>query len=148
MDELIVKDPIGGVKGDDLKTTNPFSMDRKTALIDINLSIDWMEGRKRKSDKTVLQRMRDGTLGKDEKIPNWEPSADSEFDGFVVVSRWAGKKISRERNVSKKEAKIALVGIKGNDSAVSQIRFLEDAVGSQVISTRTTILCRQIGVSK
>ena len=60
MDELIVKDPIGGVKGDDLKTTNPFSMDRKTALIDINLSIDWMEGRKRKSDKTVLQRMRDG----------------------------------------------------------------------------------------
>ena len=112
MDEIIVKDPLGGVKGDDLKTTNPFSVDRKRALTDINLSIDWIEGRKRKSDKTVLQRMRDGTWGKEEKIPNWEPSADSEFDGIDVVLRWAGKEISRVRNVSKKEAKIALAGVK------------------------------------
>ena len=112
MGELIVKDPLGGVKGDDLKTTNPFSVDQKRALTDINLSIDWIEGRKRKSDKTVLQRMRDGTWGKEEKIPNWEPSADSEFDGIDVVLRWAGKEISRVRNVSKKEAKIALAGVK------------------------------------
>lgn len=112
MDEVIVKDPLGGVRCDDLKTTNPFSVDQKRALTDINLSIDWIEGRKRKSDKTVLQRMRDGTWGKEEKIPNWEPSADSEFDGIDVVLRWAGKEISRVRNVSKKEAKIALAGVK------------------------------------
>ena len=67
MGELIVKDPLGGVKGDDLRTTNPFSVDRKRALTDINLSIDWIEDRKRKSDKTVLQRMRDGTWGKRRK---------------------------------------------------------------------------------
>ena len=48
MCELIVKDPLGGVKGDDLKTTNPFSVDRKRALSDINSSIDWIEGRKGK----------------------------------------------------------------------------------------------------
>ena len=73
MCELIVKDPLGGVKGDDLKTTNPFSVDRKRALSDINSSIDWIEGRKRKSDKTVLQRMRDGTWGKEEKFQTGSP---------------------------------------------------------------------------
>ena len=206
MDELIVKDPLGGVKGNDLKTNNLFSVDRKTALIDIKLSIDWIEGRKTKSNKTVLQTMRDGTVGKEEKIPNLEPSAESKFDGFDVVLRWAGKEISRVRNVSKQGAKIALAGvkaftrninpeapdftnplvvdcynvtakncnlekvelmeledgetsdhrthphlfagIKGDDPAVSQNRFLKDTVGPPVISTRATILCHQIGGAK
>ena len=107
-----MKDPLGGIKGDPAKTTNPFSVDRKTALAEINLSVDWIEGRKRKSDKTVLERMRDGSWGKEEKIPNWEPSADSEFDGVDVILRWAGKEITRVRNISRKEAKIALSGLK------------------------------------
>jgi len=46
-------DPLGGVKGDDVKTTNPFSVDKKAALYELNISIDWIEGRRRKSDKTV-----------------------------------------------------------------------------------------------
>ena len=99
-------DPLGGVRGDDVKTTNPFSVDKKAALHDLNISIDWIEGRKRKSDKTVLQRMRDGSWGKEEKIPNWEPSKDSEFDGVDVILRWAGREVTRVRNVDKKEAKL------------------------------------------
>ena len=105
-------DPLGGVRGDDVKTTNPFSVDKKAALQELNISIDWIEGRRRKSDKTVLQRMRDGSWGKEEKIPNWEPSKDSEFDGVDVILRWAGKEVTRVRNVNKKEAKIALSGLK------------------------------------
>ena len=61
-------DPLGGVRGDDVKTTNPFSVDKKAALHDLNISIDWIEGRRRKSDKTVLQRMRDGSWGTEEKF--------------------------------------------------------------------------------
>jgi len=146
--DLIVKDPLSGVKGDDLKTINPFSVDRKTALIDINLSIDWMEGRKKKSDKTVLQRMRDGTLGKEEKIPNREPSADSEFDGFDVVLRLAGLELEDGETSEHRKHSHLFAGIQGDDSEVSQNRFLKDTVGSPVISTRVTILCHQIGVNK
>ena len=51
-------DPLGGVKGDDVETTNPFSLDKQAALHELNISIDWIEGRKRKSDKTVSQKSR------------------------------------------------------------------------------------------
>ena len=78
-------DPLGVIKGDDIKTTNPFSVDRKAALDDLNISRDWIEGRRRKNDKTVLQRMRDGTQGEEETIPNWEPSVDNEFGGVDVI---------------------------------------------------------------
>jgi hypothetical protein len=107
-----MRDPLGGIKGDEIKKSNPFAVDRLNALKELDTSIDWIEGRKRKSDKTVLQRMRDGTWGQEEKIPNWEPSADSEFNGVDVILRWAGKEITRVRNISKKEAKVALSGVK------------------------------------
>ena len=79
------------------------------ALKELDTSIDWIEGRKRKSDKTVLQRMRDGTWGQEEKIPNWEPSADSEFNSVDVILRWAGKEITRVRNISKKRSQSGVV---------------------------------------
>ena len=100
-----MRDPLGGIKGDEIKKSNPFAVDRLNALKELDTSIDWIEGRKRKSDKTVLQRMRDGAWGQEEKIPNWEPSADSEFNGVDVILRWAGKGITRVRNISKKKPK-------------------------------------------
>ena len=107
-----MREPLGGIKGDEIKKFKPFAVDRLNALKELDTSIDWIESRKRKSDKTVLQRMRDGTWGQEEKIPNWEPSADSEFNGVDVILRWAGKEITRVRNISKKEAKVALSGVK------------------------------------
>ena len=53
-----MRDPLGGIKGDEIKKSNPFAVDRLNALKELDTSIDWIEGRKRKSDKTVLQRMR------------------------------------------------------------------------------------------
>jgi len=107
-----MSDPLGGIKGDEIKKSNPFAIDRLNALKELEISIDWIEGRKRKSDKSVLQRMRDGTWGKEEKIPNWEPSPDSEFNGVDVILRWGGKEVTRVRNITKKEAKVALSGVK------------------------------------
>ena len=106
-------DPLGGVKGDDVKTTNPFSVDKKAALHELNISIDWIEGRRRKNDKTVLQRMRDGSWGREEKIPNWEASADSEFDGVDVILRWAGREVTRVRNLNKKEGQVQYFCLSG-----------------------------------
>ena len=62
-----MRDPLGGIKGDEIKKSNPFAVDRLNALKELDTSIDWIEGRKRKSDKSVLQRMRDGTWGQEEK---------------------------------------------------------------------------------
>jgi len=107
-----MRDPLGGIRGDEIKKSNPFAMDKSNALKELNESIDWFEGRKRKSDKSILQQMRDGTWGTEEKIPNWEPSEDSEFNGFDVILRWAGREITRVKNVNKKEAKVALSGVK------------------------------------
>ena len=107
-----MRDPLGGIRGDEIKKSNPFASDKSTALKELNESIDWFEGRKRKSDKSILQRMREGTWGVEEKIPNWEPSEDSEFDGFDIILRWAGREITRVKNVDKKEAKVALSGLK------------------------------------
>ena len=107
-----MRDPLGGIRGDEIKKSNPFAIDKMNALKELNVSIDWFEGRKRKSDKSILQQMRDGTWGTEEKIPNWEPSENSEFNGFDVILRWAGKEITRVRDVSKKEAKVALSGLK------------------------------------
>mgnify|MGYP000645499059 CR=1 FL=1 len=101
-----MSDPLGGIRGDEIKVTNPFGTDKNKAIQDLNLSVDYLEGRKRKRDKSILQQMRDGSWGKEEKIPNWEPSPDSEFDGYDVILRWAGKEITRVRDVNKKEAKV------------------------------------------
>jgi len=107
-----MRDPLGGIRGDEIKKSNPFATDKSNALKELNESIDWFEGRKRKSDKSILQQMRDGTWGLEEKIPNWEPSEDSEFSGFDIILRWAGREITRVKNVNKKEAKVALSGLK------------------------------------
>jgi hypothetical protein len=106
-----MSDPLGGIRGDEIKVTNPFGTDKNKAIQDLNLSVDYLEGRKRKRDKSILQQIRDGSWGKEEKIPNWEPSPDSEFDGYDVILRWAGKEVTRVRDVNKKEAKVALSGI-------------------------------------
>ena len=107
-----MRDPLGGIRGDDIKKSNPFAIDKLNALKELEDSIDWFEGRKRKSDKSILQQMRDGTWGIEEKIPNWEPSEDGEFNGFDIILRWAGREITRVWNVNKKEAKVALSGVK------------------------------------
>lgn len=107
-----MRDPLGGIKGEELKLSNPFVADKLSASKELNVSIDWFEGRKRKSDKSILQQMRDGTWGIEEKIPNWEPNAESEFNGVDVVLRWAGREITRVKNVNRKEAKVALSGMK------------------------------------
>lgn len=107
-----MRDPLGGIKGDEFKASNPFAADKLTASKELNVSIDWFEGRKRKSDKPILQQMREGTWGTEEKIPNWEPSEESEFNGIDVILRWAGREITRVKNVNKREAKIALSGMK------------------------------------
>ena len=65
-----IDDPRGGATDADIKTKNPFSLDRKAALDDLNIAIDWIRGRRITNDKTVLQRMPDGITGKEEKIPN------------------------------------------------------------------------------
>lgn len=104
-------DPLGGIRGDAFKDTNPFAIDKITALKEINYSIDQMEGRK-VNKKSVLEQMRDGSWGIEEKIPNWHPSEDQEFESFHVILRWSGREITRVRNVNKKEAKVALAGVK------------------------------------
>jgi hypothetical protein len=51
-----MRDPLGGIKGDEFKASNPFAADKLTASKELNVSIDWFEGRKRKSDKPILQQ--------------------------------------------------------------------------------------------
>ena len=92
--------------------------------------------------------MRDGTLGKEEKIPNRKPSADSKFDGFDVVLRLAGLELEDGETSEHRKHSHLFSCIQGDDSEVSQNRFLKDTVGSPVISTRVTFLCHQIGVNK
>ena len=111
MGTIKVTDPFGGVRGDAVKDTNPFAIDKMTALKEINYSIDQIEGRRVKK-KSILEQMRDGTWGVEEKIPNWEPAEDQEFENYHIMLRWSGREIAKVRNVSKKEAKIALAGVK------------------------------------
>ena len=56
--------------------------------------------------------MRGGSWGTEEKIPNWEPAEDQEFESYHVILRWFRREIVKVRNASKKEAKIALAGVK------------------------------------
>jgi len=92
--------------------------------------------------------MRDGTLGKEEKIPNRKSSADREFDGFDVVLRLAGLELEDGETSEHRKHSHLFAYIQGDDSEVSQNRFLKDTVGSPVISIRVTILCHKIGVNK
>ena len=59
-------DVFGGVKGDEKATINPFAIDRENALKQLRLAIDVFEGRRVKK-KSILQSMRDGTYGEEEK---------------------------------------------------------------------------------
>ena len=91
MGTIKVTDPFGGVRGDAVKDTNPFAIDKMTALKDINFSIDQIEGRRIKK-KSILEQMRDGTWGVEEQIPNWEPAEDQEFENYHVMLRWSGRR--------------------------------------------------------
>ena len=99
-----------GVKGDEKTTINPFAIDRENAIQQLRLAIDIFEGRRVKK-KSILQSMRDGTYGEQEKLANWEYNKVDEKK-FDIILRWAGQEIQRVKNLDRKEARIALNGLK------------------------------------
>ena len=103
-------DVFGGVKGDAKETVNPFAIDRQKALSEVALSIDMFEGR-RVRKKSVLQSMREGTFGEEEKSIHWEYNKQNETN-FDIILSWGQKEISRVKNLTRKEARIALNGLR------------------------------------
>ena len=103
-------DVFGGVKGDEKATVNPFAIDRENALKQLRLAIDVFEGRRVKK-KSILQSMRDGTYGEEEKLANWEYNKVDEKK-FDIILRWSSQEIQRVKNLERKEARIALNGLK------------------------------------
>ena len=83
-------DVFGGVKGDEKTTINAFAIDRENAIQQLRLAIDIFEGRRVKK-KSILQSMRDGTYGEQEKLANWEYNKVDEKK-FDRVSRRNRKK--------------------------------------------------------
>lgn len=103
-------DVFGGVKGDERTAINPFGVEREEALKELRNSINIFEGRRTKK-KSILQSMRDGSFGEKEKLSNWEYNQVNETR-YDVILCWSGQEIQRVKNLDKKEARIALNGLK------------------------------------
>ena len=103
-------DIFGGVKGDERTAFNPFGIEKEEALKQLRYSIDIFEGRRTKK-KSILQSMRDGSFGEKEKLANWEYNKVNEAK-YDVILCWSGQEIQRVKNLDRKEARIALNGLK------------------------------------
>lgn len=111
-------DPFGGVRGVQVKEDgqnvqlDPFEVDLKDALADIQKSLDLWDGKGQAQVRgTLIERFRQRAKQKAEDPPNWNYVNEFERDAADIYLKWAGKIIRAQRNVPKKQVRVALVGL-------------------------------------
>ena len=119
---MINKDPFGGVSGElETNSPSPFKIDKEEALKQIQISLELWDQKKVKK-KSFLQKLREKNKSDDNiKAPHWEYSKKSR-DFVNIHLLWSRKIIRSLSNVSVKQVRVALNGLKAFYSQISSVK--------------------------
>lgn len=111
-------DPFGGIRGvkaineSNQKALAPFEVDLNDALNGIKKSIDLWDGKGQLQIKgTLIERFRQRAKQKQEDPPNWNYVSEFDRDAADVYLKWSGRIIRAQRNIPRKQVRVALVGL-------------------------------------
>ncbi len=117
------KDPFGGVHGEtSINSPSPFRIDKEEALRELTESLERWD-QKKIVKKSFLQTLREGKNSEDDstKAVHWDYSKESkEYVNIHLV--WSKKKIRTLTNVSVKQVRVALAGLKAFYTQISSVK--------------------------